>query len=318
MKGVSVIVCCYNSALRLQQTLQYLSLQQLKNNVCCEIIVVDNNSTDNTAVEAQRIWNILQSDIPFKVVAEPQPGLSAARKKGVDTASFDYIIFCDDDNWLDKNYVQVVYDFFEVNAEYAVVGGQISPAFEEGFIVPDWFEEYKSGYAIGEQGKEGDRTAWGLIWGAGIGLRKLVYKSVINETLPSLLSDRKGKELSSGGDSEMCLRIVIAGYKLYYTRQLQLKHFLPSNRLEESYRIKLWTAFAESNKILSKYYLYIGARSAGQKEKMKAEVKYWLYRFKLKTLNTTEENLIYLLTTHNAGKVDPDFKLIKDLTKIKI
>jgi len=316
MNGVSIIICCYNSAPRLEETLRHLANQQIKKDIHCEIIVVDNNSTDNTAVEAQRIWNSFNNAIPFKVVTEPQPGLSFARKKGVHTAEFEYIIFCDDDNWLDKNYVQIVYDFFELNGAYAAIGGKIEATFENGFIVPDWFEEYKEGYAIGQQGKDGDVTYRGLIWGAGIGFRKSVYTTIINDSFPSLLSDRKGNELSSGGDSEMCLRFIIVGYKLYYTSELKLKHFLTANRLTIPYRTKLWQGFDEAGKIISKYYQFIFITGTGyHKRKAKAVIKYWLSVVGIRKLSATDKNLLYILTNVKVAGYDPDFKLMRDLKR---
>jgi glycosyltransferase involved in cell wall biosynthesis len=71
--GVSVIICCYNSAALLPQTLEHLANQQTAGEISWEIIIVNNNSTDNTAEIAENIWQGLNRPIPFRVVHQPEP-----------------------------------------------------------------------------------------------------------------------------------------------------------------------------------------------------------------------------------------------------
>jgi hypothetical protein len=71
----------------------------------------------------------------------------------------------------------------------------------------------------------------------------------------SLLSDRKGNLLSSGGDSELCFAIRLAGYSLYYQEDLKFRHFIPEGRLQWDYLVKLHKSFARSTPIIELYYL---------------------------------------------------------------
>src|SRR4051812_3506356 len=103
--GVSIIICCYNSSHRLPQTLKYLAHQQLADDIAWEIIVINNASEDDTKEVAIKEWNSYSSKIVLRVIDEPVPGLNNARKRGVEEAKYDIIIFCDDDNWLDKNFI---------------------------------------------------------------------------------------------------------------------------------------------------------------------------------------------------------------------
>jgi len=264
MKGVSVVICCYNSAARLPETIRHLALQELSADIPWEIIIVNNGSTDNTKDAATReLARYDWKQARYKVVDETKAGLSHAREKGVEEAAYSYVVLCDDDNWLDAGYIQAGYDFLERSPAYAAIGGRSEAVFDPGVLAPDWFEEYQMGYAVGPQGEEGDITARGYLWGAGIIFRKFAYRSVINSAFPSLLTDRKGQELSAGGDSEMCLRFVIVGYRLYYTGKLKFSHFITSNRLTLSYREKLWAGFLESGTVLDKYYFYLKAIGLG-------------------------------------------------------
>src|SRR6185437_9101472 len=102
----------------------YVSNQKLSLDINCELIIVDNASNDGTADVAVKEWEALKNDeIEFKVVFEPAAGLSNARKKGVKVSKYEYLIFCDDDNWLKNDYANTVFDFFNNNPQAAIVGG---------------------------------------------------------------------------------------------------------------------------------------------------------------------------------------------------
>ncbi len=320
MEGISIVICCYNSALRLPATLQAIAGQIFNEDIHAELVIVNNNSRDNTKEAATReLTRYDWKQARYKIVDEPRAGLSYARNLGVEVSDYEYVLFCDDDNWLDADYIQAGYEFLERNPAYAAIGGRSEAVFETGVVAPDWFEEYQMGYAVGPQGEEGDITARGYLWGAGIIFRKSAYKSVINPAFPSLLTDRKGNELSSGGDSEMCLRFVIVGYKLYYTGKLKFKHFITSNRLTIAYREKLWAGFWESATVLDKYYFYLKAIGLGNPamQRLKITLKYVLHTLGIRKLNEIDENLVYVLTSLKVVRHDPDYQLIRELRKLK-
>lgn len=320
VQGVSVVICCYNSAARLPETIRHLALQQISADIPWEVIIVNNGSTDDTKEAATReLARYDWKQARYNVVDETKSGLSHARQKGVEEAAYPYVVLCDDDNWLDADYIQAGYEFLERNPAYAAIGGRSEAVFETGVVAPDWFEEYQMGYAVGPQGEEGDITARGYLWGAGIIFRKSAYRSVINPAFPSLLTDRKGNELSSGGDSEMCLRFVIVGYKLYYTGKLKFKHFITSNRLTITYREKLWAGFWESAGVLDKYYFYLKAIGLGNPamQRLKITLKYALHALGIRKLNEIDENLLYVLTSLKVVRHDPDYQLIRELRKLK-
>ena len=67
------------------------------------------------------------------------------------------------------------------------------------------------------------------------------------------LKDRKGAQLSSGGDVELCYKARLKGYKIGYDAGLKLKHFIPQNRVTLSYIKKLYAAKAQSAVVLGCY-----------------------------------------------------------------
>jgi glycosyltransferase involved in cell wall biosynthesis len=268
MQGVSIIVCCHESSKRLPQTLKHLSEQKISQNISLEIIVVDNASPDDTGEIATQIWNSFGSNIKFKVVHEPELGLIKARIKGVKEALYEYIIFCDDDNWLDKNYAQTVFEIMEYNPKIGALGGQSEAISDIKF--PEWFDDYKSGYAVGIQAEQsGDVSSRMYLWGAGLVTRKSLMKKVFDPKFPMLLSGRSGGRLLAGDDSEICARILLLGYSLYYSEKLFFKHYIPSNRLNWKYKKEMHEGFEISYQILILYFDFLKYLNTKKKEKLK-------------------------------------------------
>ena len=56
LSGISVIVCCYNSAAVIEGTLEKLAGQKFKTVFPKEVILVNNNCTDDTGGIAEQIW----------------------------------------------------------------------------------------------------------------------------------------------------------------------------------------------------------------------------------------------------------------------
>jgi glycosyltransferase involved in cell wall biosynthesis len=212
---------------RITDTLSYLDLQ--KTTIPWELIIVDNNCTDQTVSKVKnfiRVSNTLINNT--KIVAESKAGLNYARLKGVATSYFKFVLFCDDDNWLNENYLQNAYDFLINNNDYGIVGGngiekcEVNP--------PDWFESHKSIYAIGCR-KDGEVNN---VYGAGMLLRKSLIKNASFS-----MSDRKGNSLASGGDSEICQIVKEKGFKIRQLCNNTFYHYLPKERLTYNYIMRM-------------------------------------------------------------------------------
>jgi glycosyltransferase involved in cell wall biosynthesis len=242
-KGVSVIVCCHNSISLLKETIKHLSSQKVSPEVDWEIVVVDNASTDGTAAFALAEWQKYETDTPFLVVEEPVPGLSNARKRGISQARYEYLVFCDDDNWLAEDYVDNVFRLFGHDPKIAILGGTGTAEFEDKTCKPVWFDDYYHSYAV-SPGAEQD-AFMDTVYGAGMAVRKSVLQRVIDEN-PLFLSGRNKNKLSAGDDSELCLRVRLLGYTILRSAQLTFKHFLTCKRLTWDYLKKLHTGFAHT------------------------------------------------------------------------
>lgn len=270
MKGISIIICCYNSVSRLYETLEHLALQITAPSLAWEIILVDNASTDNTIAFATETWNKLnRTNVDFKIVSEKKQGLSFARQRGVYTAKYEYIIFCDDDNWLREDYVQTASNIIDNDITIGAMGGENIAVSNTG--LPGWFTRCQEFYAVGKPAEtSGYVNSRSYVCGAGMVTRKSVFQNAINNKLPSILSDRKGNALSSGGDVEYCLRILLQGYNLYFSENLVLQHFIPAARLTETYKTALSSGIDESRKTALEYAEAIKIKNLNKRDKVAA------------------------------------------------
>lgn len=255
--GVSVIICCYNSAKRLPETLRHLALQEVPTNIPWEVIVVNNASTDDTVQVAEQEWTTYNLSVSFRILDQPNPGLSNARDKGFEVATYEYCLFCDDDNWLQKDYVRIAFETMESDPMIGAAGGQGEPIFEGG--KPIWFNDKVWGYAIGKQlPKSGyvDRNK-GKLFGAGLIVNKKKWESLKLPFETMLCGDRTGLKLQSGGDTELCFIMVVNGYKLFYNEDLKFKHLIEKKRLDISYYKKMCQGIGQAGAILSPYKYYL-------------------------------------------------------------
>ncbi|MBL7858080.1 MAG: glycosyltransferase family 2 protein [Cyclobacteriaceae bacterium] len=259
MQSASVIICCYNSAPRLGQTLKHLALQHTSA-LSWEIILVDNASTDDTKKVAYNLWQeFSRTDVPLKIVDQPIQGLSYAREKGIQSASFDILIFCDDDNWLDSNYLVEACSVLRSDLKIGALGGTGTAVSD--VPLPKWFEQYKGCFACYPQAKQsGELTdAHSFLYGAGLVVKREVLQKLSTNNFIPVLPDRVGTKLTSGGDTELSYAIRLSGYKLWFSDKLKFEHYLPASRLTETYLYKLVAAMSYCSGLLLLYnYVLLG------------------------------------------------------------
>lgn len=254
IEGVSVVIVTYNGSNRLLPTLTHLAKQK---NIAFdfEIILVDNNSSDGTSEKAQQLWNELKSPFTLRIVSEKQPGTMYARKRGVNESRYRYMLYCDDDNWLNEEYVSTAYHIISQHNQIAAVGGKGIMEYELGFKVPDWMKEYEHNLGTGAQGKQdGDTTNdKGCLYTAGAIIDLKWLDKLYGMGFSSTLTGRDGKTLVAGEDTELMYALRIIGGKLYYSSKMTFKHYMPAARINWEYLKKLWYAFGISDLMLYPY-----------------------------------------------------------------
>lgn len=121
---ISVIVCTYNRCESLNDTLRELLAMEVPREVMWDIIVVDNNSSDNTRAVVESF--IATSPVSVRYLHEPRQGLSHARNTGIEATDATYIAFTDDDVLVDRQWLGRIVGTFETSGADCV-GGKILP-----------------------------------------------------------------------------------------------------------------------------------------------------------------------------------------------
>jgi glycosyltransferase involved in cell wall biosynthesis len=250
---ISVIIPTYNpNFYRLKRVLEGLKSQSLHHQYW-EVIIVD-NASPNTEIFS----NLNLSWHPSaKIIREENLGLTRARTAGIQSSQGDYLVFVDDDNVLDSNYLKNVIEIFQQYPDVGVIGGKSLPEFE---VEPEpWINQFSVCLALRDLGdqiqlysykdtpnSDKQHPKFAPI-GAGMALRKSAAQDYINtltENQERLALDRTGRSLQSGGDCDINLTVLEAGWRVGYFPQLQLTHLMPASRLTKKYLAKV--SFASS------------------------------------------------------------------------
>jgi glycosyltransferase involved in cell wall biosynthesis len=230
---MDIVICTYNNAPLLDRTLTALSLQKVTYNYNWSVLVVDNNCTDETADIVDK--HINSRLIPnLRRIVEQKQGLTHARLCGVRNTTSEWVAYVDDDCLLSENWIDKAIQFSVSHPNCGVFGGKVILDWE---ITPSpvlvKHSNKFAAYNRGETSKQLSRPNYQTP-GAGLIIRRTaVEKSGWLDN--QLLSDREGNKLSAGGDSEIVLRILNAGYELWYTPDCVLHHFITKKRISEIY-----------------------------------------------------------------------------------
>lgn len=249
--GVSIIVPCYNSEQTIGKTLISVLNQTGIGDLACEIIIADNNCTDNTVMLAEQIVGNSNREIPLHVVPCNCQGAGRARQQAFSSVTYETTIYLDDDNELEADWIARVRRIFRRHSRVGAVGGFNSPVIEES--TPEWFSDFQSSYACGDQGETGYITQRGYLFGAGCAFRSFLLEEIYGHQPEMLLRGSLAGSMSSGADSELCARIILMGYELFYDQNLKLNHHIKSDRLNWSYVMAKRKASGASDVVLQIY-----------------------------------------------------------------
>jgi glycosyltransferase involved in cell wall biosynthesis len=253
--GVSVIICCHNSAKRLPETLRHLAAQHVPEGLRWEVVVIDNASTDSTAETAARCWPE-NSPAPLRIVQEPRLGIGNARFRSFSEARHEIISFVDDDNWVGPHWVENIAIFFDQHPEASAVGGPSRAVFETP--PPKWFSSVSAFYAIGNQHAfAGDITdqPGTLLWTAGMSLRKENVLKLIGNGFRFLACGGSSLPLKTGEDTELCFALRASGGRLYHEPRFAIEHFMPADRLTWPKALRLARTMGASSPLFDLYLI---------------------------------------------------------------
>jgi glycosyltransferase involved in cell wall biosynthesis len=232
----TVAICTYNGAKRLPAVLDQLRNQVGADYLCWEILVVDNNSSDETAAV---IYQYQESGLQrLRYCFEPQLGLATARQRAMEEAKSELVGFLDDDNVPDAHWVAAAYQFAQEHPHAGAYGSRIFGDLE---VEPPYnFQRIAPFLAITNRGDKPrlyEPQQKILPPGAGLVVRKQAWLD--NVPKKCFLQGRATGLKLPGEDLEALLYIQRAGWEIWYSPTMQVYHQIPSHRLERNYLIDL-------------------------------------------------------------------------------
>ena len=245
---ISVIIPTHNPNLtRLQRTLEGLRSQSLPYSNWHLLIVDNASSNPDFFANLDISWH------PHtQIIREERLGLTRARIAGIQASQGKYLVFVDDDNVLCPHYLQDTIEIFNNYPNLGAIGGKSLPEFE---VDPEpWVKQFWGCLALRDLGEDIQIYAYDqepnseklhpgfAPIGAGMALQQKAAQFYVNSILNDNLRlglDRTGKSLQSGGDCDINLTLLDAGWAVGYFPQLQLTHLISINRLTKNYLARL-------------------------------------------------------------------------------
>ncbi len=241
---LDVVICTFDNAHMLDRVLVALAAQRPAGGRW-RVLVVDNNSTDDTPEVVER--HLATGAVPgLRRVEEPTQGLTPARLRGVRATTAPWIAFVDDDCILDARWVERALAFARSHPECGGFGGRVVPTYVE--TAPAVVARY--GWAFAEQDLGDAPATVDCLVGAGMVVNRVALAESGWTTLP-LLADRVGRRLVSGGDVEIALRVAATGRPLWYVPGCELQHVIPARRTTVPYLRRMTRSLGVSSSLAS-------------------------------------------------------------------
>lgn len=237
MTDFSVVICTYNGEHRLPQLLERLRSQRIPHPLTWEVLIVDNNSQDQTA-QCIRTYQQQWPNGSLRYSFESRQGLAYARRCAVRLASSDLIGFLDDDTLPAKDWVAQAYAFGQRHPRIGAYGSAIDGHYESD--PPAGFERIASWLAVIQRGEHPFQYSKQGVLPAGAGM--VIRRQAWLECVPPepKLSGVRGTSLTAKGeDVETLGHIRQRGWPIWHNPQMQLTHLIPAARLRPAYLLHL-------------------------------------------------------------------------------
>jgi glycosyltransferase involved in cell wall biosynthesis len=232
---ISVILCTYNRCQSLNKALGSVAVSALPGPVDWEVLVVDNNSKDQT----REVVEDFSRRYPgrFRYLFERQQGQSHARNSGIRNARGEVLAFMDDDVTVESTWLRnLTADL--CSGEWAGAGGRILPQWP--CAPPSWLPEKEwfgmAPLAMFDLGLEA-----GPLTDPPFGTNMAFHRRVFEKygVFRTDLGLRPNSEIRNE-DTEFGRRLLAAGERLKYEPTALVHHSVPQQRLQREYFLRWW------------------------------------------------------------------------------
>jgi len=230
MIKLSIIVCTYNREKYILETLRHLEKQTCSADLY-DVQIIDNNSTDQTEKLCREFIAINKLN-NFYYYKELNQGHTFARNRGIRESNGKYLAFIDDDAFVTENYCENIINFFDEYPEVSVIGGKITPLYEN--TEPQWMSKFLwplvAALDMGNHIAPFKRSKYPI--GANMVFRAELFRKYgnFNEDL-----GRRGHELEGGDEKDMIYRLRKEKCQITYNPNIHVYHIIPDSRLTQKY-----------------------------------------------------------------------------------
>lgn len=227
-KFVSIIIPTYNREKMLALTLDSFINQSYPKD-CYEIIIANNNSTDNT----QKIIDEYIANYPdlIKTIFEPRQGAHYTRNTAAHKSKGDLLYYTDDDMIADGDLIKNLVQVFIDNSDVASASGKVLPKWE--VEPPQWIKENLNNAWL-SLNDIGDET---IVSEEDVGVyschqmmrREVFFKS------GGFNPDNTADEWIGDGETGLNIKIKDLGYKFAYAGNSVIYHMIPPSRMTQEY-----------------------------------------------------------------------------------
>ncbi len=225
-KDLSVILCTWNNARRLRITLDAISQCDVPDMLDWELVLVNNNCTDET----DRVAEEFSGRLPLRYIHQPKPGLSNARNAGLAHASGRLVLFTDDDVRPYPGWIAAYWQAYQAMPEGFYFGGPVESEFE-GERPPEdllklapWSVRGLDWGGTARRATRGERFI-----SANWACPREVILAVGGFDTQLGLNPGSGK-VRTGEELDLMDRLQEAGLQPWYLPEARIRHFVPMNK----------------------------------------------------------------------------------------
>lgn len=239
---ITVAICTWNRAVALDRALASMRALRAPTGVQWELVVVNNNCTDDTDLVLDRYGDAL----PLVRLFEPAPGQSAARNMAVRASHGDLIVWTDDDVVVPPDWLAAYARGAAAYPQAAYFGGPIRPLFEQS--PPSWMDAALSTFGFLWASLDlGPRPRPLLpeeyVYGANMAFRRAALSGIAFDVGRCHV----GGQLGGGDDTEVIDRLRAKGHVGMWLPDAALQHVIPADRMVPEYVIRRMYESARTN-----------------------------------------------------------------------
>ena len=223
------MIATHNRAALLRRTLASLAQLDIPRDLGVELIVVASACTDSTVEVVHQARERFPYDV--QALVEREPGVALARNRGLSQARGELIAFLDDDLWVERDWLAAMV-LAATRLPAGILVGRVTLEWESSR--PSWTSlAAESLWGANDYGWETrELTTASPIRGANFAIRRAVLDA-IGGFLQEL--GRNGGSLLSGEETDLAMRALRAGSRLFFVPEMSVRHWIPNERATRDY-----------------------------------------------------------------------------------